>query len=77
MAMPWPVHELPVNNPLSAHRATPNGYGPHSAQRLRCGNGKWRSLAARCVRDAEAGGSSPPFPTKGSEQRQIAGIGRG
>jgi len=26
-------------------------------------NGKWRSLAARCVRDAEVGGSSPPFPT--------------
>ena len=27
--------------------------------------GKWRSLAARCVRDAEAGGSNPPFPTEG------------
>jgi hypothetical protein len=28
-----------------------------------CGDGKWRSLAARCVRDAEVGGSNPPFPT--------------
>ena len=30
-------------------------------------NGKWRSLAARCVRDAEVGGSNPPFPTKDLE----------
>jgi hypothetical protein len=27
------------------------------------GLGKWRSLAARCVRDAEVAGSNPAFPT--------------
>ena len=27
-------------------------------------DGKWRSLAARSVRDAEAAGSNPAFPTK-------------
>jgi hypothetical protein len=28
-----------------------------------CSNGEWRSLAARCVRDAEVVGSNPASPT--------------
>jgi hypothetical protein len=31
-------------------------------------HGKWRSLAARCVRDAEVAGSNPAFPTEGQVQ---------
>src|SRR5687767_12927775 len=39
----------------------------------RARDGVWRSLAARCVRDAEAAGSNPATPTNGRPQRRPAG----
>ena len=39
-------------------------------------NGKWRSLAARCVRDAEVGGSNPPFPTTETDVLRVTGVAK-
>ena len=39
--------------------------------------GKWRSLAARCVRDAEVAGSNPAFPTRNRPFRSDYSVIRG
>lgn len=51
-ASPWP------NVPLK-----PPGRG-NGDRYTRCPHGLWRSLVARCLREAEAPGSSPGSPTR-------------
>ena len=54
-------------------RAGASGYDDQSGRRRAMtvsADGKWRSLAARSVRDAEVAGSNPAFPTHATRGRR-------